>query len=206
MKYFNELGRNLRFLVFEQSNLLILRHRQFVCSLERELGWLLISQTLVLNWKIDCHRSVNCTVVQEWVPPSTPTHKMSRKRKNEISDMLSNSGKTVKITATPSDLEISPRTMSTLTSTQLTAPSPYSFLNNCTIHGSVTINFSVQNQSLANQQPPQLTFQRTDELSAKRAKRHNNFYHEWKISRAFPTTNVSTYFFRKPTTFTIANS
>ena len=65
MKYFNELGRNLRFLVFEQSNLLMLRHRQFVCSLERELGWLLISQTLILNWKIDCHRSVNCTVVQE---------------------------------------------------------------------------------------------------------------------------------------------
>jgi hypothetical protein len=31
---------------------------------------------------------------------------MSRKRKNEISDILSNSGKTVKITATPSDLEI----------------------------------------------------------------------------------------------------
>jgi hypothetical protein len=33
MKYFSELGRNLRFLVFEQSNLLMLRHRQFVCSL-----------------------------------------------------------------------------------------------------------------------------------------------------------------------------
>jgi hypothetical protein len=43
-------------------------------------------------------------------------------------------------------------------------------------------------------------------LFAKRAKRHNNFYHEWKIPRAFPTTYVSTYFFRKPTTFTIANS
>ena len=40
----------------------------------------------------------------------------------------------------------------------------------------------------------------------KRARRHNNFYHEWKITRAFPTTHVSTYFFRKPTTFTIANS
>jgi hypothetical protein len=33
MKYFSELGRNLRFLVFEQSNLLMLRHRPFVCSL-----------------------------------------------------------------------------------------------------------------------------------------------------------------------------
>ena len=32
------------------------------------------------------------------------------------------------------------------------------------------------------------------------------FYHEWKITRAFPTTHVSIYFFRKPTTFTIANS
>ena len=42
--------------------------------------------------------------------------------------------------------------------------------------------------------------------AAKRAKRHNNFYHERKITRAFPTTHVSTYFFRKPTTFTIANS
>jgi hypothetical protein len=42
--------------------------------------------------------------------------------------------------------------------------------------------------------------------AAKRARRHNNFYHEWKITRAFPTTHVSTYFFRKPTTFTIANS
>jgi hypothetical protein len=37
-------------------------------------------------------------------------------------------------------------------------------------------------------------------------KRHKNFYHELKITRAFPTTHVSTYFFRKPTTFTIANS
>ena len=43
-------------------------------------------------------------------------------------------------------------------------------------------------------------------LFAKRAKRHNNFYHEWKITRAFPTTHVSTYFFRKPKLFTIANS
>jgi hypothetical protein len=42
--------------------------------------------------------------------------------------------------------------------------------------------------------------------AAKRAKRNKNFYHEWKITRAFPTTHVSTYFFRKPTTFTIANS
>ena len=42
--------------------------------------------------------------------------------------------------------------------------------------------------------------------AAKRAKRHNNLYHEWKITRAFPTTHVSTYFFRKPTAFTIANS
>ena len=90
---------------------------------------------------------------------------MSRKRQNEISDISSNSGKTVKITATPSDLKIFVRTMSTLTSTPLTAPSPYSFLNNCTIHGSVTINFPVQNQSLANQQPSQLTFQRTNEQS-----------------------------------------
>jgi hypothetical protein len=31
--------------------------------------------------------------------------------------------------------------------------------------------------------------------AAKRARRHNNFYHEWKITRAFPTTHVSTYFF-----------
>ena len=38
------------------------------------------------------------------------------------------------------------------------------------------------------------------------AKRHTNFYHERKITRAFPTTHVNTYFFRKPTTFTIANS
>ena len=42
--------------------------------------------------------------------------------------------------------------------------------------------------------------------AAKRAKRHKIFYHEWKITRAFPATHVSTYFFRKPTTFTIANS
>jgi hypothetical protein len=42
--------------------------------------------------------------------------------------------------------------------------------------------------------------------AAKRAKRHKNFYHKRKITRAFPTTHVSTYFFRKPTTFTIANS
>jgi hypothetical protein len=28
MKYFSELGKNVRFLVFEQSNLLMLRHRQ----------------------------------------------------------------------------------------------------------------------------------------------------------------------------------
>jgi hypothetical protein len=42
--------------------------------------------------------------------------------------------------------------------------------------------------------------------AAKRAKRHKHFYHERKITRAFPTTHVSTYFFRKPTTFTIANS
>jgi hypothetical protein len=41
--------------------------------------------------------------------------------------------------------------------------------------------------------------------AAKRAKRNKNFYNEWKITRAFPTTHVSTYFFRKPTTFTIAN-
>ena len=37
-------------------------------------------------------------------------------------------------------------------------------------------------------------------------RKDNNFYHEWKIARAFPTTHVSTYFFRKPITFTIANS
>ena len=37
-------------------------------------------------------------------------------------------------------------------------------------------------------------------------RKDNNFYHEWKITRAFPTTHVSTYFFRKQTTFTIANS
>jgi hypothetical protein len=30
---------------------------------------------------------------------------------------------------------------------------------------------------------------------AKRAKRNKNFYHEWKITRAFPTTHVSTYIF-----------
>ena len=42
--------------------------------------------------------------------------------------------------------------------------------------------------------------------AANRTKRNTNFYHEWKITRAFPTTHVSTYFFRKPTTFTIANS
>jgi hypothetical protein len=42
--------------------------------------------------------------------------------------------------------------------------------------------------------------------AAKQAKRHKNFYHEWKITRAFPTTHVSTYFFRKPTIFTIVNS
>jgi hypothetical protein len=42
--------------------------------------------------------------------------------------------------------------------------------------------------------------------AAKRAKRNKNFYHEWKITRAFPTTHVSTYFFRKPTTFAIAIS
>ena len=42
--------------------------------------------------------------------------------------------------------------------------------------------------------------------AAKRARRHNNFYHEWKITRALTTTHVSTYFFRKSTTFTIANS
>jgi hypothetical protein len=42
--------------------------------------------------------------------------------------------------------------------------------------------------------------------TAKRAKRNKNFYHEWKITQAFPTTHISTYFFRKPTTFTIANS
>ena len=36
--------------------------------------------------------------------------------------------------------------------------------------------------------------------------RHSNFYHERKITRAFPTTHVSTYFLRKLTTFTIANS
>ena len=41
---------------------------------------------------------------------------------------------------------------------------------------------------------------------AKRSKRQNNFYHERKITRAFPTTHGSSYFFRKPTTFTIANS
>ena len=33
--------------------------------------------------------------------------------------------------------------------------------------------------------------------AAKRAKGHRNFYHERKITRAFPTTHVSTYFFRK---------
>jgi hypothetical protein len=42
--------------------------------------------------------------------------------------------------------------------------------------------------------------------AAKRAKRNKNFYHEWKITQAFPTMHVSIYFFRKPTTFTIANS
>jgi hypothetical protein len=42
--------------------------------------------------------------------------------------------------------------------------------------------------------------------AAQRAKRNKNFFHEWKITRAFPTTHISTYFFRKPTTFTIANS
>ena len=42
--------------------------------------------------------------------------------------------------------------------------------------------------------------------AAKWSKRNKNFYHEWKITRAFPKTHVSTYFFRKPTTFTIANS
>jgi hypothetical protein len=42
--------------------------------------------------------------------------------------------------------------------------------------------------------------------AAKRAKRHKNLYHSWKITQAFPTMHVSTYFFRKPTTFTIANS
>ena len=42
--------------------------------------------------------------------------------------------------------------------------------------------------------------------AAKRMKRNKNFYHEWKITRAFPTMHVSTYFFRKPTTFTITNS
>ena len=34
-------------------------------------------------------------------------------------------------------------------------------------------------------------------FAAKRVKRNKNFYHEWKITRAFPTTHVSTYFFRK---------
>jgi hypothetical protein len=34
-------------------------------------------------------------------------------------------------------------------------------------------------------------------------RKDNNFYHEWKITRAFPTTHVSTYFFRKPITFTL---
>jgi hypothetical protein len=29
-------------------------------------------------------------------------------------------------------------------------------------------------------------------------------FREWKITRAFPKTDVSTYFFHKPTTFTIA--
>jgi hypothetical protein len=42
--------------------------------------------------------------------------------------------------------------------------------------------------------------------AAKREKRHKHFYHEWKITRAFPTTHVSTYFVRKQTNFTIANS
>ena len=42
--------------------------------------------------------------------------------------------------------------------------------------------------------------------AAKRAKRHTNFYHERKITRAFPTTHVSTYFFRNPTTFTISRT
>jgi hypothetical protein len=42
-------------------------------------------------------------------------------------------------------------------------------------------------------------------LFASGAKRNKNFYHEWKITLAFPTTHVSTYFFRKPTTFTITN-
>jgi hypothetical protein len=31
--------------------------------------------------------------------------------------------------------------------------------------------------------------------ASERAKRNTNFYHEWKITRAFPTTHVSTYFF-----------
>ena len=31
--------------------------------------------------------------------------------------------------------------------------------------------------------------------AVKRAKRSKNFYHEWKITRAFPTTHASTYFF-----------
>ena len=39
--------------------------------------------------------------------------------------------------------------------------------------------------------------------AAERAKRHKNFYHEWKFTRAFPKTHESTYFFRKPTTFTL---
>jgi hypothetical protein len=38
------------------------------------------------------------------------------------------------------------------------------------------------------------------------SEKKQNFYHEWRITRAFPTTHVSTYFFRKPTTFNIANS
>ena len=42
--------------------------------------------------------------------------------------------------------------------------------------------------------------------AAKRAKRNKHFYHERKITRAFLTTHVSTYFFLKPTTFTIANA
>ena len=33
--------------------------------------------------------------------------------------------------------------------------------------------------------------------AAKWAKRNKNFYHEWKITRDFPTMHVSTYFFCK---------
>lgn len=47
------------------------------------------------------------------------TTKMLRKRQNKISDILSHSGKTMKITTTPLDMESSARTTSTITSTPI---------------------------------------------------------------------------------------